>query len=79
VAIKRWVSFHGFALNYVTDLDYFQLIHPCGLEGVRMTSMGKLLGRKIDRKELMEKVRFHFRRTFERDWEERTLEEIINF
>jgi lipoate-protein ligase B len=76
VAIKRWVSFHGFALNYGTDLDYFHLIHPCGLEGVRMTSMGKVLGRKIDRKELTEKVRFHLKKTFEREWEEKTLDQI---
>ncbi len=33
VAIKRWVSFHGFSLNYETDLKYFDLINPCGLEG----------------------------------------------
>ncbi len=76
VAIKRWVSFHGFALNYATDLDYFQLIHPCGLQGVRMTSMGKVLGRRIPREELTEKITFHFKKIFEREWEEKTLEEI---
>src|SRR5512139_3144804 len=31
VTIKRWVSFHGLALNHSTDLDYFDLIDPCGL------------------------------------------------
>ena len=41
VAIKRWVSFHGFALNYNTDLTYFDLIHPCGLEGVRSDLHGE--------------------------------------
>ena len=76
VAIKRWVSFHGFALNYVTDLDYFHLIHPCGLEGVRMTSRGKLLGRSIPREELKEKISLRFKESFQREWEEKTLEEI---
>lgn len=76
VAIKRWVSFHGFALNYDTDLNYFDLIHPCGLEGIRMTSMGKVLGRKISRKELMEKICHHFKKIFEREWEEQTLEQV---
>ncbi len=76
VAIKRWVSFHGFALNYDTDLSYFDLIHPCGLEGVKVTSMGRVLGKKISRNDLMEKIRFHFKGVFQRDWEEKKLEEI---
>jgi lipoate-protein ligase B len=44
VTIKRWVSFHGLALNYKTDLSYFDLIHPCGVVGKKMTSMEKILG-----------------------------------
>jgi len=44
VAVRRWVSYHGFALNVSPDLRFFDLIHPCGLEGVRMTSMKRLLG-----------------------------------
>ncbi len=78
VAIKRWVAFHGFALNYDTDLKYFDLIHPCGLEGVKVTSMGKVLGRKISRNEVMEGIRLHFKGVFERDWEEKKFEEILD-
>lgn len=44
VAVRRWVSYHGFALNVSPDLRGFDLIHPCGLEGVQMTSMEKLMG-----------------------------------
>jgi lipoate-protein ligase B len=44
VAVRRWVSFHGFALNVCPDLSGFSLIHPCGLQGVRMTSTAELLG-----------------------------------
>lgn len=43
-AIRNWVSFHGFALNVNTDLNYFQLISPCGFPGSTMTSMKALLG-----------------------------------
>lgn len=44
VAVRRWVGYHGFALNVRTDLSGFSLIHPCGLKGVRMTSMAAELG-----------------------------------
>lgn len=46
VAVRRWVGYHGFALNVCPDLSGFSLIHPCGLAGVRMTSMAELLGEK---------------------------------
>jgi len=77
VAIKRWVSFHGFSLNYETDLKYFELINPCGLEGKKMTTMAKTVGKEISRKLLVERIDFHFKQIFERDWKEKNLEEII--
>jgi lipoate-protein ligase B len=77
VAIKRWVSFHGLALNYKTDLSYFDLIHPCGLVGKKMTSMEKILGEKVPREDLVEKVAFHFKEVFEKEWEDKKLEDLI--
>ncbi len=44
IAVRRWVSYHGFALNVTPDLSSFDLIHPCGLRGVRMTSLKARLG-----------------------------------
>ena len=44
VAVRRWVGYHGFALNVSNDLGAFGLIHPCGLHGIRMTSMAERLG-----------------------------------
>ena len=76
VAIKRWVSFHGLSLNYETDLKYFELINPCGLDGRRMTSMAKILGTRISRERLTEKIGFHFMQIFERDWEKKSLAEL---
>ena len=77
VAIKRWVSFHGFALNYETDLKYFDLMDPCGLVGEKMTSMAKILGKEISREELAEKIIFHFKGVFKKEWEEKDLEGLI--
>ena len=44
VGVRRWISWHGFALNLDTDLSGFNHIIPCGLRDVRMTSMAQLLG-----------------------------------
>lgn len=52
VGVRRWITMHGVALNVTTDLRYFQLIRPCGLKNVRMTSFAEILGRKIDLEEV---------------------------
>ena len=41
VAIRRWVTWHGFALNVAPDLSGFGAITPCGLDGVVMTSVAR--------------------------------------
>ena len=43
VHVARGVSTHGFAVNVENDLQPFEWIVPCGLEGVRMTSVSKEL------------------------------------
>ena len=39
VGVRRWISMHGFALNVARDLPGFDEIIPCGIAGVRMTSL----------------------------------------
>lgn len=39
IAVRRWVTYHGFALNVTTDLSHFHAINPCGLEARVMTSL----------------------------------------
>jgi lipoyl(octanoyl) transferase len=48
VQIKKWITCHGIAININNDLSIFDLIVPCGLENVKMTSAEKELGKKID-------------------------------
>ena len=45
VAVRRWIAWHGFALNVGADLSGFAAIVPCGLHGVTPTSVERLLGR----------------------------------
>jgi len=45
IHVKQWVTLHGFALNVSTDLRGFDLIVPCGIDGVVMTSVAAELGR----------------------------------
>jgi lipoate-protein ligase B len=43
IHVKQWVTLHGFALNVTTDLSWFDLIVPCGIEQVVMTSLAEEL------------------------------------
>ena len=45
IAVRRWVTWHGLALNVSTDLEPFRRFHPCGLDGAVMTSLAECLGR----------------------------------
>jgi lipoyl(octanoyl) transferase len=47
VGVRRWITMHGFALNVSSDLSGFQYITPCGLTGVRMTSLSLETGTEI--------------------------------
>jgi lipoyl(octanoyl) transferase len=44
IACRKWVTFHGLALNVTTDLGYFARIQPCGFDATVMTSMARELG-----------------------------------
>ena len=64
IAVRRRITFHGFALNVDPELSFFELINPCGLTGVKVTSMGSLLGRKTPLNEVKERAIIHFEEIF---------------
>ena len=52
VAVKKWTTYHGFALNVNTDLTPFSGIVPCGITDGTVTSMKAELGRELDPNEV---------------------------
>lgn len=60
VRCSRWVTMHGFAFNVNTDLSYFNLIIPCGIQNKSVTSLQKELGRPVEMDEVKEKIITHF-------------------
>ena len=45
IAVRRWISYHGFALNVNPSFEHWALIHPCGLVDRQVTSIERLIGR----------------------------------
>ena len=54
IACRKWVTFHGLALNVSTDLSYFHRINPCGFESNIMSSLAVEVGREITMAETIE-------------------------
>lgn len=65
IAVKKWVTFHGFALNVTTDLTYFDLIRPCGLKDVKMTSIEKISGKRLGLGAVKERILLNGEKIFE--------------
>jgi len=66
VHARDWVTWHGFALNVNTDLRYFDLIVPCGISGVTMTSVAReLQSGSVDMRAMHDAVIGAFGSTFQ--------------
>jgi lipoate-protein ligase B len=56
---------HGFALNVLDEMENFSLINPCGMHGMKLTNMERILGRSIEFTELREHYIKAFARVFD--------------
>lgn len=67
VRASRYITMHGLAFNVNTDLNFFNYINPCGFKDKGVTSLEQELGRKLDMKEVKQKLaaslnkHFHFK------------------
>jgi lipoyl(octanoyl) transferase len=77
VHISRWVTSHGFAYNLTTDLRYFDLIVPCGITGCKATSLEKILGRSLTRKEVAQPVVRNFGDVFGLEMRETSRDDLL--
>ncbi|MGD0550358.1 MAG: lipoyl(octanoyl) transferase LipB [Candidatus Bathyarchaeia archaeon] len=64
VAVRSWITFHGFALNVSTDLSCFSTINPCGYESGVMTSITEQLERPVSISEVKGPIRNAFEHVF---------------
>jgi lipoyl(octanoyl) transferase len=67
VHVNRGITTHGFAINVSNDLQPFEWIVPCGIEGCRMTSLTRELGAEQDLQEFATTVRDRFGEVYYRE------------
>jgi lipoyl(octanoyl) transferase len=66
VRISRWITSHGFAFNVTTDLDFFNLIVPCGIADKGVTSLQSKLGRTVEIRDVEDHFLTHFTAVLDR-------------
>lgn len=64
IAVKHWVTMHGFAFNVNTELGHFKMINPCGITDKGVTSLEQLLGFPQNLDMLNESIADYFCETF---------------
>jgi lipoate-protein ligase B len=76
VAVRSWITFHGFALNVSTDLSCFSTINPCGYDSGVMTSITEQLERQVSISEVKEPLTHAFEHVFATELETTSEEKL---
>lgn len=64
IGTSNWVTYHGASVNIDVDLDYFSMIHPCGMKDVTMTSLSAITGSAVTTREAKGRLLECFKRLF---------------
>jgi len=79
IAVKSsWTTMHGFAFNICPDLSHYSFIVPCGIIGRGVTSLAKITGRTVGRKEVQDRLIRCFGEVFDVTCRAVSLEEVNN-
>lgn len=76
VRCSRWVTMHGWGFNVNSDLNYFNNIIPCGIVDKSVTSMNQELGRELDLSEVKDRLKHHFAKLFDCEFETQDLRQL---
>lgn len=56
IAVKKWITYHGAAINLEHDAEAFKGLNPCGFKSETMISVEKILGKKLNRQEFADNL-----------------------
>ncbi|MFC1666722.1 lipoyl(octanoyl) transferase LipB [Candidatus Omnitrophota bacterium] len=62
IGVKRWVTYHGLAINVNTDLTPFSFIRPCGIKGAEISSLKNLLGYDLEIRDAKDRLEASFKK-----------------
>jgi lipoate-protein ligase B len=78
IAVRRGITLHGFALNVAPKLSYYDMIHSCGLRGVKIVSLSSLLRKSIPMEEVKKKTIASFEDVFNLKTEQVFLTDLLS-
>jgi lipoyl(octanoyl) transferase len=65
IAVRSWITYHGFAVNVAEDVGGFDSIFPCGMPDCRMTSVSRETGTRVTPREFADDLLPEFAREFD--------------
>jgi len=77
VAVRKWITMHGIALNVCPDLQHFSFIVPCGIASNGVTSMTEVLGHSVDVNAVRSELRNQFSEVFQMSFRSGKLKHLI--